>query len=153
MHDIDADSPAFYDHEYETVPQRSRQAPDWGGDDVFAQHPRRRFSRPDRPHMRVHPLGTVPVSHEVPIEPAPSPRRDPHADHFERAANGRRTVVVTGRPSDPVALLAAVTDRRRPSPTMADRIGGRPDRIAAWACGLGLTLILVAVTTADAAVI
>jgi hypothetical protein len=97
--------------------------------------------------MRVHPLGTsLP---EPAADAAPSPRRDPHAERYERAANGRRTVVVTGRPG---ALAEpprpAISERRRPAPTVADRIGGRPDRVAGWAFGLGLTLIAVTVATA-----
>jgi hypothetical protein len=34
---------------------------------------------------------------------------------------------------------------------MDERVGARPDRVAAWAFGLGLLLILIAVSTADAA--
>ena len=156
MHEIDAGSTAFYDHEHETAAARERRAPDWGGDEVFASHgSRRRFTRPDRPHMRVHALG-VP-SPEATHEPAPvDPRRDPHAgERPERTAAGRRTVTITGRPgalAEPVRPVYT-TERRRPAPTVADRLGARPDRVAGWAFGLGLTLILIAVSTADAAVI
>jgi len=74
--------------------------------------------------------------------------------HFESVAArsaGRRTVVVTGRPEGEPPVRPLRTERRRPPRTVAEHVGGRPDRIAAWAFGLGLTLILVAVTTADAA--
>jgi hypothetical protein len=57
----------------------------------------------------------------------------------------RRTVSITGRP-DKVRPVA-----RRPQPTVHDRLTMRPDRIAGWAFGLGITLILIAVGTADAA--
>jgi len=57
------------------------------------------------------------------------------------AANGRRTVKITGQP---------VPARRRPSHTAA-RIEARPDRIALWAVVLGLFLVFMAVATANAA--
>lgn len=38
--------------------------------------------------------------------------------------------------------------RRRPRMTPIERLGPRPDRIAAWAVGLGLLMVLVAVLTA-----
>jgi hypothetical protein len=70
----------------------------------------------------------------------------------ERAANGRRTKVITGRPEGaPRPLSLAPTERRRPPRTPAEWIGPRPERIVAWAFALGLLLILVAISTADAA--
>jgi hypothetical protein len=42
--------------------------------------------------------------------------------------------------------------RRRPPRTASERLGARPDRVAAWAFVLGLLLILIAVATANAAV-
>ncbi len=79
---------------------------------------------------------------------APAPRRlhvveeareDEYAPTY--AANGRRTVKITGQP---------VPARRRSSPT-ATRIEARPDRIALWAVLLGLFLVFMAVATANAA--
>jgi hypothetical protein len=70
----------------------------------------------------------------------------------ERAPNGRRTTVITGRPEGaprPVALVPP--ERRRPARTPAEWIGPRPERIVAWAFVLGLLLILIAISTADAA--
>ena len=57
----------------------------------------------------------------------------------ERAPNGRRTTVITGRPDgapQPLSLVPA--ERRRPSRTPAEWIGARPERIVAWAFVLGL---------------
>jgi hypothetical protein len=70
----------------------------------------------------------------------------------ERAPNGRRTTVITGRPEGaprPLSLVPA--ERRRPRRTPSDWIGARPERIMAWAFVLGLLLILLAISTADAA--
>ena len=66
-------------------------------------------------------------------------REDEYAPTY--AANGRRTVKITGQP---------VPARRRSSPT-ATRIEARPDRIALWAVLLGLFLVFMAVATANAA--
>jgi hypothetical protein len=70
----------------------------------------------------------------------------------DRAPNGRRTKVITGRPEGaPRPLSLAPAERRRPPRTPAEWIGPRPERIMAWAFVLGLLLILVAISTADAA--
>jgi hypothetical protein len=74
----------------------------------------------------------------------------------ERAPNGRRTTLITGRPDGgprvrPLSLVAA--ERRRPRKTPTEWIGARPERIVAWAFVLGLLLILLAISSADAATI
>lgn len=55
----------------------------------------------------------------------------------------RRTVVITGQPVPP---------RRRP-PRVQAQVQARPDRIAMWAFALGIFLALMAVATANAAVV
>lgn len=74
----------------------------------------------------------------------------------------RRTVSITGRPQAvaaprlrlveqapaPAASSSNARARRRPRPRPIDRVGGRPDRIAAWAVVLGFLLVLVAVLSA-----
>ena len=58
---------------------------------------------------------------------------------------GRRTVTITGRPGrSGVEARPPATARRRPARTVDERIGGRPDRVAGWAFGMGLVLIVVA---------
>jgi hypothetical protein len=66
---------------------------------------------------------------------------------------GRPTRVITGRPDGVPRPLRVSSEhrRRRPSRTTADWIGARPERIVAWAFVLGLLLILIAISTADAA--
>jgi hypothetical protein len=73
-------------------------------------------------------------------------------------AGDRRTVEITGRPVParvPSAHTAPVTaapdaafplrhSRRRISPSPAERLAHRPDRIAAWAAVLGLAMMIVA---------
>jgi hypothetical protein len=65
----------------------------------------------------------------------------------ERASNGRRTTVITGRPDGtprPLAVLPAEQRRRTP----VDWIGPQPERMVAWVFALGLLLVLIAVFTA-----
>jgi hypothetical protein len=182
----------FYDHEQEPARTRERQAPDWGGDDLFTSTPRRRRFDHARSRQRdtgEHPLprrtsgaatrerpatgisrldlGTLsdlmaPVEEPAatPVEPAPAPVAPPAeaalvdpapADHAEPAPParteepppaGRRTVTITGHPGDSPA-------RRRPAPSLDERlVGSRPERIAAYAFGMGLLLILIAILTA-----
>jgi hypothetical protein len=57
------------------------------------------------------------------------------------ANDGRRTIVI-GRTS-----TASPVQRRRPPRTRGERLGHRPDRIAAWAVALGLLLIIIAFAT------
>src|SRR3954469_10812714 len=66
---------------------------------------------------------------------------------------GRRTAVIGRRGRAERAHLDAPfasVSRRRPPPTVAERIGGQPDRIVGWAFALGLILILIAIATAHA---
>jgi hypothetical protein len=105
------------------------------------------------------------AEHEPPIEER-EPRRSAAAERVaERSGHSspasrlsavgvpaRRTVVIgrTGRPeaSHPEAPFVSVS-RRRPPRTVAERIGGQPDRIVGWAFALGLLLILIAIATAQ----
>jgi hypothetical protein len=66
------------------------------------------------------------------------------ADGIARGGvEGRRTVKIGGRPAE------FHSAPRRPSRTIHERVGPRPDRIAAWAFALGLLLILIAIATAN----
>jgi hypothetical protein len=67
-------------------------------------------------------------------------------DYEER--DGRRTVLVTGRPEGKAVPRREVTTTpsrrvRRQSPTRA-RLAGRPDRVALWAVALGLLMAAMA---------
>ncbi len=92
---------------------------------------------------------TEPAAPAVPFEPEPESQL-----HLERpvtfaprAANGRRTVYITGRGAERGLPVARPTLRRH------EREGFKPDRAAMWAVMLGLLLILVAATSAHAAVV
>jgi hypothetical protein len=104
------------------------------------------------------------AEHEPPTEER-EPRRSAAAERVaERSypppasrpsaggVSGRRTVVIgrSGRPEfpHPDAPFASVS-RRRPPRTVAERIGGQPERIVSWAFALGLILILIAIATAQ----
>jgi hypothetical protein len=79
-------------------------------------------------------FGADPAEHGEPQEP----------DGIIRGAvEGRRTVKIGGRPGE------FHSTPRRPSRTVHERLGPRPDRIAAWAFALGLLLILIAIATAN----
>jgi hypothetical protein len=77
------------------------------------------------------------------------PRWDDHLggpDYEER--DGRRTVLVTGRPGGtPVprrdSTPGSTARMRRHTPTRA-RLAGRPDRVALWAVGLALVMAAMA---------
>ena len=67
-------------------------------------------------------------------------------DYEER--DGRRTVLVTGRPEGKAVPRRDSTPRttartRRHTPTRA-RLAGRPDRVALWAVALGLVMAAMA---------
>jgi hypothetical protein len=98
----------------------------------------------DARERRFSPATTEPSADVAPIELPPDPITDPIADPTtERPPDGRRTVVIRGRGAEP-----DWTPRARPPRTVGERIGPRPDRVAAWAVALGMLLILIAILTA-----
>jgi len=121
---------------------RAREEHDavWAGDEPFA---------PPRAAVREY-VGETPV--EVDEGPAAF-EDDREGDSHERRAEsvvrggveGRRTVKIGGRPGE----FQSPSARRRPARTVHERVGPRPDRIAAWACALGLLLIIIAIATAS----
>ncbi len=64
---------------------------------------------------------------------------------------GPRLSLVAAHPQDEAVERRGVGEgdrRRRPRPRPAQRIGPRPDRIAAWAVALGVLLLLLAILSA-----
>ena len=84
------------------------------------------------------PLSAEDLTDGVDFEDAP-------AQWTDEEPAGRRTVTITGHPGRALPVARPlVTDRRRPARSVDERIGGRPDRAAGWAFGMGLLLIVVA---------
>jgi hypothetical protein len=82
----------------------------------------------------------------------PAYRWDESGALIEPPPTGRQTRVITGHPGRAPRPLPIVRAERRRSRRMpAEWIGARPERIVGWAFALGLLLILIAITTADAA--
>jgi hypothetical protein len=120
--------------------------------------PRRRLDAEVAPRSAPKPTPAPPRRR---VEPdMPPPRRRDHIDPVPRvgygdaALPGRRTVEIRGRTVPAPAVPRTLdVDRRRPPRRAVERVGPRPDRLALWALVMGLVLILVAVTTADAATV
>jgi hypothetical protein len=108
----------------------------WAGDEPFAEEPA------EDPYASAveafAPGGRF-------AEEAPARRTLSEPDGVVRGGvEGRRTVKIGGRPAEFHPSAA-----RRSSRTIHERLGPRPDRIAAWAFVLGILLILIAVATAS----
>jgi hypothetical protein len=171
MSDDEALGRAVYDHDNDELRpsgRRRRQVADWGvGEELFDHMPGPRFERRQSGHEI--PRGgaadgrrTVVIGDEDAEPPLEEARRDePEAfasrdeamraratDHASWAGDepARRTVKISGRPG---AYAAPRPARRRPPRTVGERVGARPDRIAAWAFALGMLLILIAIVTAQ----
>jgi len=163
--DVEELDAALSEHDVEASEagsRRRRPVADWGGDDLFNHVPRRRFTRSGAGAHERRPGTPSATSHQLRRNAEPSfnaALRDPEGDDVA-AATGTKAVahpaverpVITVYEDDQTGEAApARYVRRRPPRTVDQRLGPRPDRIAAWAFALGLLLILIAVATADAA--
>ena len=148
----DADRPAAesleaYEDEFASREEaiRARQEHDavWAGDEPFADEAR---EDDEQPLAEQRDLADGPVPETLRVEGL---ARAPQAAGAQRAGgiarggvHGRRTVKIGGRPAE----VHSAPVRRR---AVHERVGTRPDRIAAWAFALGLLLILIAIATAN----
>lgn len=172
QHEVRGDR-AVYDHETED-PRASRRRPvaDWGvGEEIFDRmpSPRRRFGRAGEPQparRESHPRERrVEAPREVARQDEPrevarreesrevawrevargdeprevARREEPRFAAPRGGVEGRRTVVIGGQ--------ASAARRPRPARTVGERVGPRPDRLAAYAVALGLLLIVIAFLT------
>jgi hypothetical protein len=139
--------------------------------------PRRFEPAEPRPHATA-PAPRRPLALVAPLEDTPAERRGRSGEeamreraerlglavvepvhHFDESGAliepepaGRPTKVITGRPGEAPRPLPTVRSERRRAPrSPADWVGPRPERLVAWAFALGLILILIAISTADAA--
>ena len=117
---------------------RARRAHDalWGGDEPFAE-------------ATADPSADERIEAEWSSDPLPGDLDSSWsagslpAEVARGGVEGRRTVKIGGRPGEHYRP----PERRRPPRTVSERLGPRPDRIAAWACALGFLLILIAILT------
>lgn len=126
-----APPPEVLDEEFasreEALRARAEHDTVWAGDEPFADEPD-------------EPLPAEPRDLAAPL----APEDDHPAGGIARGGvEGRRTVKIGGRPAE------FHSAPRRPARAVHERVGPRPDRIAAWAFALGLLLILIAIATAN----
>jgi hypothetical protein len=128
-------------------PARRRRRPveDWGAGDAFGDTAPVRDPEPTGPERDAGPAVAAravasPTEEFVEIVDTPEP---------EVLSDGRRTIRINGRPGEvsQIAPFTSTARRRRPPPTVQERLAGDPTRIIAWAFLLGLLLILIAVLT------
>ena len=138
--------------------ERRRTAPgaEWTGENDRRRAPR---APVEAAHERAERLGIEIVDADESevaghaLLPDATTRAEPlHVgDGWDRSGE-RPKKVITGRPGDaPRPLPMTPAERRRARRTPVEFVGPRPERIMAWAFALGLLLILIAITTADAA--
>ena len=170
-HELESDEPASAvpeRDEHSAYERRRGPVADWGGDELFNHVPRRRFTRTGVGAHTRRPSASPITSHQL--------RRN--ADFAGgaplRGAGEPGVGTLTGLPAavepaliriyepeasfgaghpEPVEGSYAARERRRSRRSVDERVGPRPDRIAALAFVLGLLLVLLAVATADAAVL
>lgn len=82
-------------------------------------------------------------STSMPATSASALRRNPQRRGVREVRPGARLTLVPQQ-----APTAAERARRRPRRTPIQRIGPRPDRIAAWAVALGVLLLVLAILSA-----
>jgi hypothetical protein len=121
--------PEVLDEEFasreEALRARAEHDTVWAGDEPFADE----ADEPDEPKDLAAPL--APEGHRL-------------SDGVVRGGvEGRRTVKIGGRPAE------FHSAPRRTARAVHERVGPRPDRIAAWAFALGLLLIIIAIATAS----
>ena len=129
-----AEPPAVLDEEFtsreDAIRAREQHDAVWAGDEPFAEATREEVEPP--------------LAEQRDLAEAVTPEPRGSADGIVRGGvEGRRTVKIGGRPAE------FHSAPRRPSRTVHERVGPRPDRIAAWAFALGLLLILIAIATAN----
>jgi hypothetical protein len=101
----------------------------------------RRTIRIGRPEDVPSEIAAITADRDIDDEPAPAPAADTAEPPL--APGERRTIRIGGRPEG--SLEATRAQRRRPPRTAHERVGARPDRVAAWAVALGVLLILIAI--------
>jgi hypothetical protein len=130
---------------------------DWGADELFTRMPRPRvvagdtqLPRAPRPSHAQRPRALQLV--ESPVQARATPAGETSVALAERPPASVAPNVVARQPvSLPRPLPIIPSPRPRRTRSVGDWIGARPERIVAWAFVLGLLLVLIAISTADAA--
>ena len=170
--ELEADEPAAAVPERDDHPgsqRRRRPVADWGGDELFNHVPRRRFARAGVGAHTRRPSASPITSHQLrrnaDFAAAAQLRGDASAGGEGASTLSALHAAVEPAPlitiyepeggSAPASRGASYTarERRRARRSVDERVGPRPDRIAALAFVLGLLLVVLAVATADAAVL
>ena len=170
-HEPEADEAAAAVPEHDDLPgsgRRRRPVADWGGDELFNHVPRRRFARSGVGTHARRPSASPITTHQLrrnadselgaALRGAESRGPEPGSSTLGGPGPGASLITVhepeappsVGRSWSPERSGAA-RERRRARRTIDQRVGPRPDRIAALAFVLGMLLVLLAVATADAA--
>ncbi len=174
-HELESDEPGATVPERDEHPgseRRRRPVADWGGDDLFNHVPRRRFARTGVGAHARRPSASPITSHQLRRnadfeagasargvesrgagEPDLSTLSDLHSIESSLLGLHEPEARIGDAAPRPDEDLSAAHERRRISRGVDERIGPRPDRIAALAFVLGLLLVLLAVATADAAML
>ncbi|MGI8622549.1 MAG: hypothetical protein ACR2NB_03460, partial [Solirubrobacteraceae bacterium] len=84
---------------------------------------------------------TTPAALRTSIPTATAPTGTVLDRYAEPVPAGRRTGTITGHPG------AVAVRPRRPGRSLDERLATHPERIAAWAFGMGLLLIFIAIAT------
>ena len=137
----------------EPVPAVAPTTPDGGHDGRVHAAEATRVGGVAFPSRAGHASGaTVEMPKPLPLPPAVAKavaeQVDPVASFVADLAPGAEGAPVTDA-GDTEPSVAPWPRRRREVTPIQDRIAVRPDRIAGWAVALGITLILIAVGTAD----
>ncbi len=174
-HELESDEPAPGAPEREEHPgseRRRRPVADWGGDELFNHVPRRRFSRTGAGAHTRRPSPSPITSHQLrrntdfaagaPVRGVESGGGVEPGVTLSASHAAVQSSLITIYDQDSLARVpetalapdwVAARHRHRARRSVDERVGPRPDRVAALAFVLGLLLVLLAVATADAAVL
>jgi hypothetical protein len=149
--EVPADRRAAVDEEFASRKEalKAREADDelWAGDEPFADRRATAAPAPETDETGDEPVQDAPGRNDEIAQSVPTTSDE---GIVRGGQAGRRTVKIGGRPAEFYGPPARA--RHRPPRTMHERLGPRPERIAAWAFALGILLILIAVATANAAI-
>ena len=169
-HEPESDDGTPEGEDHSDSKRRRRPVADWGGDELFNHVPRRRFSRANVGAHTRRPSASPITSHQLrrntdfaagaPLRATESGGALPSGATLSASHAAVEPSFITIYEQEPAAHQRGTApaldtegarSRDRARRSVDERVGPRPDRIAALAFVLGLLLVLLAVATADAA--